>query len=746
MFNDSVLMSIKKFMKIFKFVLIFSGFMGIGFTCQSQNLALYKRYILSVPPNYPYSANPSDKSLLTDGIYSKGRFWTQSTTDGWQLEGVTITIDLEKIQPVKEVTFSTIRNLAANISFPQNIFVFISKDDKNFNYVGDAADTPDNLPGNTKMKKFKLTGINRLAKYITLSIIPQGNYIFCDEIEVLKAETFSTSKMNLIFVDSFKNVIDSLRNPKHNRRNLLRAVESFQNIPKTNRTSLSMHLSSVVSELTNKNMSENDLAVIKKNLEKEHALYLRNKFNTPFIVERYNPWDSLSELHLPHSNLINLNDQFLITTGSSQYGSFVITNSNSTPQEFSFIISNNQRITNIKLFKAVYVPSIYYSLIPDALVKTDKVTIGPGLSEMFLFKITGINSGTDHSRITISSSQKKAEFNIQAHIVSIDKRNKIENLNVNVWAYLNNIMLRNQIPEAVEDLEAHRVNTIVIPPSIVPNITTTDFTNFRSYLSNFRNVGNILLYMDYSSSDRRKILKNGQFMSVEWKNKFIVWYHNMKQLILENGFSNAEIYLYPYDEVSEGNIEDFKKLILWAKQTIPGAKFYATLNTEIAIDSVLPLIDIAQILPSLATNKLPFHHCEIWIYTGNTPSRALSPYEFYRLMAWNAFVNNYNGIGFWNYADERNGNKLNLISDQIPNFRGSYSVIYNGSQGDIISSRRWEAFLLGIEDYSILNLYATNFGIDKAKALANDVLSNSSDFNKADAVRNEMITKLTWIK
>lgn len=114
-------------------------------------------------------------------------------------------------------------------------------------------------------------------------------------------------------------------------------------------------------------------------------------------------------------------------------------------------------------------------------------------------------------------------------------------------------------------------------------------------------------------------------------------------------------------------------------------------------------MDIAQVLPSNYGLKIPpLHNCEVWIYSGITPSRDLSPYGYYRLMAWDAFVNDYKGIGFWTYADERNGNKLNLISDLLPNLTGSYAVIYNNSDGSIISTRRWEAFRLGIEDYSIL--------------------------------------------
>ena len=129
--------------------------------------------------------------------------------------------------------------------------------------------------------------------------------------------------------------------------------------------------------------------------------------------------------------------------------------------------------------------------------------------------------------------------------------------------------------------------------------------------------------------------------------------------------------------------------------------------------------------------------------TGINNSRSLSPYGFYRLMAWDAFIKDYKGIGFWDYADEGPGKQLNLITDPMPDLDHDYSVIYDGPGKEIISSRRWEAFRLGIEDYSILKTYAKKFGIEKTKSIANEVLAHPDDLNKADNVRNEMINSLS---
>ena len=112
-------------------------------------------------------------------------------------------------------------------------------------------------------------------------------------------------------------------------------------------------------------------------------------------------------------------------------------------------------------------------------------------------------------------------------------------------------------------------------------------------------------------------------------------------------------------------------------------------------------------------------------------------------MAWNSFVYGYKGIGFWNYADEGPDKQSNLIFAPSLKPSNSYSVIYNNPDGSIISSRRWEAFRLGIEDYSILQAYSKKFGIQNAKELAKQVVNTPGDLNLADSVRIKMLLSLS---
>jgi hypothetical protein len=151
--------------------------------------------------------------------------------------------------------------------------------------------------------------------------------------------------------------------------------------------------------------------------------------------------------------------------------------------------------------------------------------------------------------------------------------------------------------------------------------------------------------------------------------------------------------------------------MLWAKKAIPNIKFYATLANQTAVNELLTLLDVAQIQSNfVGIQNLPSHSCQVWTYSGSAPARNLSPYRFYRLMSWTAFADGYTGIGFWNYADEGINKTLNSFTDPLIYPTNSYSVIYDGPGKEIISTRRWEAFKLGIEDYSLLRSYANQVG------------------------------------
>jgi virulence-associated protein VapD len=732
-------------MKYISNILLLILLFGFMVQCKSQDLALHKTYTVSSTPNYKLSAPSSDTVSLTDGIYTKGYFWTQKTTIGWMNKGrVKITIDLGSVEQIGSVDFSTAAGVAG-VHFPQSIYIFISEDNKNYQYVGDAANTKNKQYGTYKTKKLSLTSINHPGRYISLVVIPKGKFIFCDEIEVHKSEESNENLYKTLSAENINKLVDSLKTNKDNLNKLQEKITKLFNVSLHGKKIDKEEISNINHKLKRNNLSSYELKKLTNKVDQKYGIYLSKIFHTSYIIEKYNPWEKLNRFHKPEGDTTALSYHFTIPIGGHQYGAFIITNSSNSTQAFSFKIYNSKpSVEKTKLYKVPFVPTEKEKTVADPLVPiASRIKLGAGLSKMIFFKLTGKKKGNLNTSIQILNNDKKTKINIHSKVINIFSGQNRYALNVNVWAYLTYPMLSDRKKSAVKDLQKHHINTIVIPPAAIPGMKSSSFKRLSSYISKFKEVKNILIFAGYNRLRYRKGYKGGEFMSSAWKHNFIKWYNNILKVIHDDGFTNSNVYFYPYDEAhKKKDIRDLKKLIKWAKKAVPGIKFYATLSRKNAVNAILPLIDIAQIYTNHSLTDLPEHHAKIWTYTNGAPARSLSPYKFYRLMAWHAFSKGYTGIGFWNYADDGKGKRLNLINDSYHSHSRHFSVIYDGPDKTIISTRRWEAFSLGIEDYQILHLYAKRFGTKKAKKMVKMVLDQPNNLTLADKIRNKMIDKL----
>ncbi|MBD1386235.1 discoidin domain-containing protein [Mucilaginibacter rigui] len=703
-----------------QFFLVCAFCVGCTVKGKAQNIALNKPYTLSVLPNYNLTAPSTDKTSLTDGSYTSGKLWTNKTTVGWtRRNDVTITIDLQRQAPVRAVNFNSVRGSEAGVNFPANIYVFISSDNQNYAYLGDAAQTDDNASGTYKVEKFSVDNLNATGRYVKLVVVPNGKFIFCDEIEIIRGNGVAKAIAKNIPVAKIKDVVDSLTQATSDKKDLARKGYSITT------------------------MANKSIAQVKGEIGVANANKLKKSFATSFVIEKYNPWDTLSAIRKPVAANGPLLYDFAISVGGVQYGAFVITNTNTTSQTVSFNINNNPSIASIDLFEGRQVPSLDGSQVVDPLVPIMRnANVQPGESKMFVFKVTGKASATAaSSTIGITSQGFNSSISVNTNIINISGAadNDINTVN---WAYLNYPMLKNIKAAAVKDLKDHHINTFVIPAKVIPKPGDFNFTALNAYIQNIKPAKNILLFANYSAAANQSSDPNVKFMTDAWKANFIKWYAAMIATIKNNG-GITNIYLYPYDEARKNDITAFNVFAKWAKQSVSNLKLFGTLTNADAIKQVSPYLSVSEVkndaslLAAIAASQ-----SDVWIYDTKGVSRSLSPYQYYRLMAWNAFAKGLKGIGFWNYADIGSDRSTNLISAPFKNVGNDFAVIYNSPDNGIITSRRWEAFKLGIEDYRIISTYSKKFGVQKTKDLVLSVTSAPSSLNKADEVRNRMIKEL----
>jgi len=156
-----------------------------------ENIALGKPYTYT-RGNYRYCTDPGDKTQLTDGVYTKGYFWTQKTTVGWSngRPGY-ISIDLGKDEPIKGVSFSTAAGVA-QVEWPQFVLVFVSPNGKQWYEVGDLVQLSARKSTPPKGKYathiFWTDELATHGRYVQIAAISGGPYLFVDEIEVYRGD------------------------------------------------------------------------------------------------------------------------------------------------------------------------------------------------------------------------------------------------------------------------------------------------------------------------------------------------------------------------------------------------------------------------------------------------------------------------------------------------------------------------------------------------------------------------------
>lgn len=699
-------------------VILLIGFCSCSYS--QQDLALHKNYQFSEPPNYKLSTNEADKTELTDGlnVNASSVFWTQKSAVGWQNhELIEITVDLEISKPVGAVTLNTARNDGADVYFPKGIYVFLSDDKLHYYYQGklSLSNIVKGVRGDER-GLFQLSSINKKARYITFIIYPEGQYrfFFCDEIKVGKSGKNSIALSGRSYLDKqIKSFTDGLQTKEPQPVTSNKGVQDSDdgNKPGLNQTQSMLSKS-----------------------EQQKVQTLQSKFQTPLIVQCSGPWGEISTKYLPSANQTDLNYSQLVLRSGSVFGAFTMTNAENQPKVYTFLPSNSQ----LRFFKVLNIGNKDGFYIADPLMPISKAdTLTPGASQLYLFSINNISkSGQWGWRI--SSGNYFIKGNVSVQVVN---RSAPQALNAVNWGYLNYPMLKGIETKAVSDMQQHHINTFVVPPTALPNINATDLSRFKKYLNYLPRDSKVLLFIDYTHAGNKLGTQRMAFLSTSWKSAFLLWYSKIITIAKEMGFKESDIYLYPYDEVKNpADIQDFKRMIVWLKTAKPGVQFFATILNKTAADALFNYLDIAQFyIGTGLAGKYQNSHTKKWTYAILGASRSLSSYHNYRLMAWQAYRNNVSGIGFWNYA----GNKAKtFVSSTFQNYPNDYTVIYNSLSGSIISSRRWEAFKLGLEDYRVIKIYEQYFGRTSTLTLVNTVLNNLSDNNKAEIVKQEMLQKI----
>ncbi len=204
------------------------------------------------------------------------------------------------------------------------------------------------------------------------------------------------------------------------------------------------------------------------------------------------------------------------------------------------------------------------------------------------------------------------------------------------------------------------------------------------------------------------------FMDEKWQkgfeNMMKVWINHLKEL----GLTYEDFAVQAWDEV---NSEE-------AKLIAKAGALYRKIDSEIKwvmdgswtlesvkimdpfidlwiphIDHILDSDDMKEVMSYLRASKEP-----IWGYTCAINMPGLDPLTYYRLKPWLAYYLKLDGVAFWAYNSWR-GDSWDADDYYSSDKYSDNGVVYKGPHGPI-TSRRWEAYKDGLEDY--LYIYNLN--------------------------------------
>lgn len=491
-----------------------------------------------------------------------------------------------------------------------------------------------------------------------------------------------------------------------------------------------------------------------------NRMILRNNYDDILVLSAANPWGRFTPLTLPkNASKLAVNLNFDVAMNGTVSAAIAISNNSDIHQRLKFTVLNTEvnRSPLIQLYEVMFITTSSHDVIADPLkpIKDGYLSLMPGESKQLWLSVNAnnITSGDYELNLLIQYTNDKeitkiVPLNIKVWSVLVPEKN---GLYVNTWSYLNWRQLKNNINHAINDLNAHHANVAIVHPDQIPwpdfsLHSRLDYSLFDKIMTYQSKADIRLFFMNFTDKARRTFKGEYKYMSTEWKQVFTAWIIQWVEYMKSTGLDYHQYAFYPLDEPK--NAAEVKILIDIAKllkDINPTIRVYTTLGEMSAVDIIRAkdIIDIYQVLirdiDSISGKQLKFLNKEIWLYTADGGGKDALPHEFYRLQAWRAFQEGVNGIGFWAYADIGNiGNGWNDIDGR----RADFSVIYE-SNNLLYSSKRWEAWREGVEDYYILaaaNKKLKANEVDDFYRDMDDVLYKINNHSKFELTRRHILS------
>jgi hypothetical protein len=386
--------------------------------------------------------------------------------------------------------------------------------------------------------------------------------------------------------------------------------------------------------------------------------------------------------------------------------------------------------------RAIYVKGSTVGSIADALVLQAErpFTLQPGELTQIWLTIFNPELAAGDYKASIGISAKTANGKVLpiesiAVAIEVQKKKFPENFALSTcnWGCYRVASMS----ETAKDFYSHHINVCFIDVGDIPfprSATETpgvfgkpDFTKMDEVLATHNYARTYLLFLNFRS-DKKDYGRFGKWMTPSWKAVFSSWLKELVTHLKDAGVGYDRWVLHPFDESLCDEYFELAKLV---KSMDPQIRLYANSFGKGPTEFMRfrELIDIWCLQDSQCDRNPNWLEIikgfgrKVWTYECLGPAKAKDPYSYYRLMPWRAFKRGQTGAGFWVYYDGLNYKNVAVPWNDTLKPLGYYGVIYGAQTSplgkpavrlagklseNIVSSRRWEAWREGVEDYQYL--------------------------------------------
>ena len=734
-----------------------AGQVQSGFTPPGANLALNKPYTFTPAPNYSYCTDPDDKVQLTDGVYSVGYFWVQKSTVGWNnANPVTVTIDMEKVEPIAGMSYNTAAGVAG-VAWPTVVLMLVSDDGKEWTSLGDLirlstkAGAP--LSDVYSVHRFATGELKARGRYVRL-IVSQAPYCFVDEIEVYRGpdellaqvpvgKRLTDTKQLFVDVQAFSGVQWRMRSdlaaaraavtgsalPQAEKDALLRKAEA-----------LSAQIDAMSEELAPGFRAVLPLNEIHAGIYAINAPLLRGGGFGPLTAWAQNRWDPLSPLQAPETATPPA-PELRVDTMRNESRAEVLNLTNATDSRLTVTLSvgglpggENPPYLSVRdvLFTDTARRVPIASVLPDA-VRGDagyalEIPAGTTKQVWFSFRPRDVEPGEYKGQVVIKAGQGIADVAVPLTLVVYPfVFPEQPTMSLGGWDYTNGggkyYRAPGNLESLMKNLREHYVDTPWGTGAVQPkgmefdtaghltNPEKLDFAAWDEWTELWKGARNYYVFLSVGDSFSGEKMGTPRFNTMvgDW---MIAWVEHLKK----QGLKPSQLGVLLVDE--PGGSWKADKAVREDETILTWAKAIRAVEPDVVIweDPVHP--DPAKGNPEMFANcsalcpHTPMFMASpqafrdfyvaqqkagrtLWFYSCMGPSMLLDPYSYHRGQPWWAIQ--YGAVGgcYWALGCGGGiGNSWNAYAQAGV----EYSPFFVG-QDAVTDAKQWEAVREGVQDY-----------------------------------------------